>query len=138
MSNETSEFDNLDDRHMDDLARSIGHAISVIDDIWMVTRGTTKHHRTVFSSGDLGEVYEYLKWREQSNWWQLDIDDPTINVAHPRGSGITTTVILTDLTNPDADPIEVHGGVGGDAVSGRIFSVMVREGQVPEIGFWYK
>ncbi|MCZ9634862.1 hypothetical protein [Rhodococcus sp. BH5] len=130
----------MTDEHADlvQLAESIGHSISVAGRVWSILRGSSDHQRPVFVSDNLDEARNYLAQRTAGVWWHLDMDDPTIRVEHPKGSGTTTTALIFDMNDPDAAPVLVHGGVGGEATSGSIFSVMVRDGQVPSIGHWYK
>lgn len=121
------------------LGEAIGHAVSRDGDMWRVSpigKGSPRY--TFFASTDAEEVRDYLDWRSRSQWWWLNIDDEDIRVEHPSGRGSTITALITDLAGPEPMTVSVTGGVGGDATTGEIMHVFVREGRVPTVGRWYK
>lgn len=122
-----------------ELGGSIGHSVSLDDGMWRVSPiGKGSPRFTFFASTDAEEVRDYLDWRSRSQWWWLNIDDEDIRVEHPSGRGSTITVLVTDLAGPEPKTVSVTGGVGGEATTGEITHVFVRDGRVPDVGRWYK
>ncbi|UQB71239.1 hypothetical protein KI427_16600 [Rhodococcus ruber] len=123
---------------LNEFATRIGYTVDKKDGVWLISRGRPGSQKLVESFREPESVRDWLEERARSAVWNLDMDDPAISVRNPNGSGVTTTVEITDAKNPEAGAVVVSGGVGGSYPDGEISSLFVQTDEPPTIGFWYR
>lgn len=123
---------------LNEFASQIGYTVEERDGVWLISRGRPGSQKPVQSFRETNSVRDWLEERARSAVWNLDVEDPAVTVRNPNGSGVTTTVEITDTENPDAGAVMVNGGVCSSLPSGEISSFYVLTDEPPAIGFWYR
>ncbi|KXO98020.1 hypothetical protein [Tsukamurella pseudospumae] len=95
-----------DRQALDATAQTIGHQVTIEGDLyWARPRGAIAGHRCRFATSSHDDMLVYLQSRARRDSWNLDLQDPAVEVE---AVGLTAIAITERATG---DRVEVSGGL---------------------------